>query len=140
MIPNNDIIIDSNKSLSDKILFLERRKQSELDLLKEHFEFTKEELNPLHVLKEGFKETVSSDEFGSKLIKGAASLATGFIANKFLLGPLNSPLKKIVATALQTGVSGLMMKTPQIHMDKLANLKDTGISKVQHFLNKIKIK
>ncbi len=137
---NNLDIITNNKSLNAKIAMLERRQVSELSLLKEHFEYTKESLNPFHILKESFKETVSSNEFGSKLIKGAASLATGFVANKFLLGRLNSPLKRIVATALQTGVSGLMLKAPPVQMDKLEKIKDQGITKVQKFLQKIKIK
>ncbi|MFT3793281.1 hypothetical protein, partial [Flavobacterium sp.] len=102
--------VTDNKSLNEAIAFLERKQQSDLYLLKEHFEFTKEQLNPIHIIKEEFNDAISSPELKGKLIKGAVGLLTGFLAKKFVIGSGAGVVSKLAGTALQTGVTGLVMK------------------------------
>lgn len=129
--------VRDNKSLNEAIVFLENKQKSDLYLLKEHFEFTKEQLNPIHIIKEEFHDFVSSPSLKNKMISGGVSLLSGFLAKKFVVGSGGGIVSKLAGTALQTGVTGLLMKNvPQ----NMGTVKDSGISLLQKGLNKLKIK
>ena len=129
--------VRDNKSLSEAIIFLEQKRESDLFLLKEHFEFTKEQLNPINIIKEEFNDAISSPNLKGKLIKGAVGLFSGFLAKKFVIGSGAGMVSKLAGTALQTGVTGLIMKNVPGNM---GTIKDDGISMLQKGLNKLKIK
>jgi len=135
------ITVRDNKSLNEAITFLENKQKSELYLLKEHFEFTKQELNPVNIVKEKFNDVVSAPGFKGKIIKGAIGLASGFLTKRFVIGSGSGIISKIAGTALQTGVSGLLMNAPDtLENIKVDTLKEDGISMLQKGLSKLKIK
>ena len=131
------ITVRDNKSLSEAIAFLENQQKSDLYLLKEHFEFTKEQLNPIKIIKDGFSDAIHSPDLKSKLIKGAVGIASGFLAKKFVIGSGAGLVSKLAGTALQTGVTGLVMKNVP---EDMGSVKDNGLSLLQKGLNKLKIK
>lgn len=131
------ITVKDNKSLNEAIAFLENQQKSELYLLKEHFDFTKEQLNPLKIIKDGFTDAMDSPDIKGKLLKGVFGLVSGFLAKKFVIGSNAGIISKLAGTALQTGVTGLIMKNgPQ----NIEAVKDNGILFLQKALNKLKIK
>lgn len=129
--------VRDNKSLNEAILFLENKRQSDLYLLKEHFEFTKEQLNPINIIKDEFNDAISSPNLKGKVIKGAVSLLSGFLAKKFVIGSGAGIVGKLAGTALQTGVTGLVMNNVP---ENMGSVKDSGISLLQKGLRKLKIK
>jgi len=132
------IEVRDNTTLNEAIAFLENKQKSEAYLLKEHFEFTKEQLNPVNIVKEKFHDAISTPGLKGGLIKGAIGIASGFLAKRFVIGTGGGFLSKLAGTALQTGVSGLMLKAPENL--KIDTIKDDGISMLQKGLNKLKIK
>lgn len=129
--------VHNNKSLNEAILFLEQKQKSDLSLLKEHFEFTKEQLSPMKIIKDEFNDAISSPNLTGKIVKGAVGLLSGFLAKKFVIGSGAGLVGKIAGPALQAGVTGLIMKNVPNNVD---SLKDNGISLLQKGLNKLKIK
>ena len=129
--------VRDNKSLNEAILLLERKQESDLYLLREHFEFTKEQLNPINIIKEQFNDAISSPNIKGKVVKGAVGLLSGFLAKKFMIGSGAGVVGKIAGTALQSGVTGLILKNVPNNM---GTIKDDGISLLQKGLNKLKIK
>jgi len=140
--------VKDNKTLNEAIAFLENQQRSDAYLLKEHFEFTKQELNPVNIVKdkiqdvkESIQGAISSPSLKGKLIKSGLGLASGFLAKRFLIGSGGGIVSKLAGTALQTGVSTLLMKAPDslenINVDKV---KYDGISMLQKGLSKLKIK
>ena len=135
------ITVKDNKSLNEAITFLENKQKSEGYLLKEHFEFTKEQLNPVNIVKEKFHDVVSSPGLKGKLIKGAIGLASGFLTKRFVIGSGSGMISKLAGTALQTGVSGLLMNAPNnLENLNIDTIKEDGISMLQKGLGKLKIK
>ena len=126
------IQVKDNKSLNEAILFLENQQKSELFLLKEHYEFTKDQLNPINIIKEKFHDAVSAPGIKGTMIKGAVGLVSGFFAKRFILGSGGGIISKIAGTALPAAVSGLLMNVPD-------SAKDTGISFIQKTLQKMKL-
>ena len=129
--------VKDNKSLNEAILFLERKREADLFLLKEHFEFTKEQLNPIKIIKDEVKEVISAPNLTGKVVKGAVGLLSGFLAKKFVIGSGAGVVGRIAGPALQAGVTGLIMKNVPNNME---SLKDQGISALQKGLSKLKIK
>jgi tRNA(Arg) A34 adenosine deaminase TadA len=46
----------------------------------------------------------------SDLVSTAISLATGYLTKKVIIGATNNPIKMVLGTILQMGVSGLVSK------------------------------
>ena len=110
-------VIKDDRSLAEAILAMENQQKAELDLLKRHFDFTLDQLNPVNIVKEKFSEavssvseTVSSDSFKNKALKFGVGLASGFLTKKLIVGSSGGLFKKLLGMAVQAGVSGLVMK------------------------------
>ena len=125
-------IVKDNKSLNEAIIFLENQQKSDLFLLKEHFEFTKEELNPVHIVKEKFHDLMSTPGMKGTLIKGGVGLVSGFLAKRFVMGSGSGIVSKLAGTAIPMVASGLMTQIPD-------NVKENGISFLQRTLQKMKL-
>ncbi|SCY02118.1 hypothetical protein [Flavobacterium caeni] len=129
--------ITNNQSLNEAIILLEQKRQSDLYLLKEQFDFAKQQLNPVHMIKEEFNDAISSPDLKGKLVKGAVGLLSGFLAKRFVVGSGAGLVAKIAGPVVQAGVTGLVMKKIP---NSTGSLKDDGISLLQKGLDKIKIK
>ncbi len=117
-------VIKDDRSLAEAIRVMENQQRAELDLLKRHFEFTVDQLNPVNIVKEKISEavssigeTVSSDSFKSKALKFGVGLASGFLTKKLIVGSSGGIFKKLLGMAVQAGVSGLVMKKMPTPMD-----------------------
>lgn len=118
-------VINNDQSLAEAIRELENQQRAELDLLKRHFDFTIDNLNPVNIIKEKFSETVSSigetvtsDSFKSKALKLGIGLASGFLSKKLIVGSSGGIFKKLLGMAVQTAVSGLVI-------NKIPTVKDS---------------
>lgn len=109
--------IKDDRSLAHAIRTMENDRKSELDLLKRHFDYTIESLNPINIIKErfsntvsSFSDTVSSPGFKGKVLKFAIGLASGFLTRKLVMGSSGGIIKNLLGTALQATVSGFIIK------------------------------
>jgi hypothetical protein len=125
-------VIKDNKSLAAAIAHLENVHKSEGNLLKQHFEFTMDSLNPMNIIKEKFNETIASPTIKSKILKGTFGLVTGLLFNKFMIGSSNNPFTKAISTLVQTNVSRLTVNNSEA-------IKSSGISFLKTVLTKMKI-
>lgn len=116
-------VIKDDQALAEAIRAMENQQRAELSLLKAHFDFTVDSLNPVNIIKEKFSETVSSigetvssDSFKNKALKIGVGLASGFLTKKLVVGSSGGFFKKLLGMGVQAAVSGLVMKqipTPQ---------------------------
>ncbi|MFY0484101.1 hypothetical protein ACI6PS_16000 [Flavobacterium sp. PLA-1-15] len=110
-------VIKDDLSLAEAIRQLENQRRAELSLLKAHFEFTVDNLNPVNIIKEKFSEgvsaigeTVTSESFKSKALKIGVGLASGFLTKKLVVGSSGGFFKKLLGMGVQAAVSGFVMK------------------------------
>ncbi|WP_395052954.1 hypothetical protein [Flavobacterium sp.] len=125
--------IKDNKTLTEAIAFYENKKKSELGLIKQHFDFTVDSLNPINVIKEKITSAVNSPGIKGKIFSTLFNLGTGMVTKNLLIGSSLNPIKKIAVTLLQTQVKKLVDNPP-------TDVKDKSISFVQDMLQKLKIK
>lgn len=110
-------VIKNDQSLAEAIRVMENQQRAELSLLKAHFEFTIDNLNPVNIVKEKISEvvssigdTVTSESFKSKALKIGVGLASGFLTKKLVVGSSGGFFKKLLGMGVQAAVSGLVMK------------------------------
>ena len=110
-------VIKDDQSLAEAIRELENQQRAELNLLKVHFDYTIEHLNPVNIIKEKFSETVSSigetvtsESFKSKALKIGVGLASGFLTKKLVVGSSGGFFRKLLGMGVQAAVSGFVMK------------------------------
>jgi hypothetical protein len=125
-------VIKNKSGLENAIRQLESRRVSQADSLREHWEVTREELNPVNIFKDEMHDTLASPGFGSTVAKGIFSLVTGIITKKLVVGSSESSFKKVLGTLAQTGATGMIYKNSE-------QMTTSGASALSSFLKKLKI-
>lgn len=93
--------IENDEDLQTKIFMLEARRENELRLLKKNFREASECLKPINIIKNTFKDIVTSPELKGNLIGSAIGMGTGFVANKLIVGRSGGLIKKIIGVIVQ---------------------------------------
>lgn len=106
--------INNNKSLAQAIAHLENVKKSELNLLKEHYNFTVHSLNPINMVKEQFNTALHSPNLKGKILNTLFTIGTGLLTNNLIVGSSLNPFKKIVANVVQNKILSLAENTTDI--------------------------
>lgn len=90
--------------LKERITILEAKQAEESILLKEQINSTFDNLKPLNLIKNAFKDFTSSPETKSDLLNAAVGIATGALTNKLLIGTSAGLIKKVGTIALELGL------------------------------------
>jgi hypothetical protein len=109
--------------LKNKIALLYLQQERDLLLLKEQFCNTCENLKPINLIKNTFKEVVASPSIKNTLVKNAIGLATGYLSKKLLIGSSHNPIKKVLGTVLEFVVANVVANSVDTD-DKLPLLKE----------------
>lgn len=96
--------------LNAAILLLENKQAQEAILLKEQFNLTYEGIKPINFIRSTFKELVTAPDFKEDLLNTSISLAAGYFSKKLAVGSTNNPLKQILGSFLQMGVTSVVSK------------------------------
>lgn len=123
--------ISSLVELKESIILLEIRQAYEGQLLKEQFKITYQNLRPVNLIKNTFKELVAAPDFKGNLVDTALSIAAGYLSKKVMVGSTINPIKQLLGTVLQIGVTGIVAKNSE-------GIKSTAMNLIQHFINKRK--
>lgn len=121
--------ISSVIELRESILLLEIKKANELKLLKEQFKITYESLKPVNLIKSKINELIESPDLKNNIINTTMGLAAGYLSKKALVGSTHNPLKQLLGTVLQIGVSSLVAKNSD-------GIKSTAITLLHTLLGK----
>lgn len=124
--------INNDASLQQAIYELERQKQNQGVALREQWDYTRRNLSPLTLLKDGVKDLFTSPDVRSGALKGLLSLGAGFLTRKLVLGASPGTVRKVVGTLAQTGATSLAYKGTDV-------LKDKGAPLLSKWLKKLKI-
>ena len=124
--------ITSVSQLRDKILQLEYKQKNEAALLKEQFSITYEKLKPVNLIKNKINDIVSSPNLKENILNATLSIAAGYLSKKAVVGSTHNPLKKLLGTLLQVGVTSLVAKNGDEIRSTASNLISSFLSKRTH--------
>lgn len=105
--------IDSTSSLSESILELEVRRAEEGKMLKEHLNQAYENIKPINLIKNTFKEALAAQDLRTDIINLSLGLIAGYVSKRAFSGLEDSPLKKLLGTSLQFGITLFILKNPE---------------------------
>ena len=102
--------IHNSEDLKNAIIELERKRNVEEAAIKYQFKETCETLKPANILKNTVSEVAASPQFKHNLLNLAVGLGAGYISNKVAVGKKAGLLARTIGTALQFGVTSLVVK------------------------------
>ena len=121
--------INSAQELKNKIIKSENDLKIKGQVLKEHFNRTIDALKPVSIIKDTIKDFTSSPFLMSNVIASALGLIGGFVSKKTSNNKSNHPIRNILGSVLQSGVSTFIFKHPSI-------IKLAGGLIIQYFLSR----
>ncbi len=102
--------MDGTTELRDSILLLEIQRAEEKELLREQIKYTCERLKPVNLIRSTYHELTDPPDFKRGIVNTVLGLAAGYISKKVIIGATHNPIKQIVGTLLQYGVSNMVAK------------------------------
>jgi hypothetical protein len=105
--------IDSTSTLSEAILELETRKAEEGKMLKEQVNLAYESIKPINLIRSTFKEAIASQDLREDIINLSLGLVAGYVSKQVFSGLEESPLKKLLGTSLQFGITLFIVNNPE---------------------------
>jgi hypothetical protein len=102
--------IKSIKELRDAIMQLESKQLEDKRLLKEQFMVTYEAMKPVNLIKNTIKDLITSPDLKSNLFSAFLGIAAGYLSKRATFGLSPNPLKNILGSFLQLGVSNVVTK------------------------------
>ena len=115
--------IASQNELNERIIFLEDKQVNELLLLREQLKISYESIKPINFIKNTIKELITEPHLKEDIIDTSVSVATGYLSKKIVVGSTKNPIKQILGTLLQMGVTSVVSKnTDSIKLTALSLL------------------
>jgi hypothetical protein len=121
--------ITSVEELKKAILLLEIKQANEVVQLKEQLLVTYESLKPINLIKKIFTDITSSPDLKKDLLGTTISLAAGYLSKKVAVGSTHNPIKQILGTLLQLGVTNIVSKNSD-------GIKTIGMKILSSFFHK----
>ena len=121
--------ITSITELKESIQLLEIRQADDAYLLKEQLLVTYEKLKPINLIKNSIKDLLKSPDLKNGLINTTMGIAAGYLSKKAVVGSTHNPIKQLLGTLVQLGVTNIVSKNSE-------DIKSIGISLISSFLRK----
>jgi hypothetical protein len=102
--------IQSLSDLDDAIKLLKFKKAEDEQLLKELFYMTYENVKPINMIKNLFKEPIASQNIKDSLLTTSVGLGAGYLSKLLFQGIVRVPFKNFIGSALMLSVENLIAK------------------------------
>jgi len=104
--------ITSSIGLKNNIQLLEIEQAILGQQLKEQFFITYESFKPANLLRNTFREVISSPHLIDDILGTAVGLATGFVSKKIVIGASGNLIRKLLGSITQLGVTTVVAQHP----------------------------
>lgn len=121
--------ITSVNELRESILLLEIKQAEDARLLKEQFMVTYESMKPINLIKNSIKDYLTSPDLKENILKTTLSLVAGYLSKKVVVGSTANPLKQLLGTFLQLGVTSMVSKNSDGIKSMVTNLMNSFLGK-----------
>lgn len=106
--------IQSLADLEDAIKLLKFKKSEDEILLKELFYMTYENVKPINMIKNLFKDPVASQNITDNLLTTTVGFGAGYLSKLLFQKIVRVPFKNFIGSTLMMGVENLVAKNPGI--------------------------
>lgn len=102
--------ISNIDELKESILLLEIKQAEEYELLKIQFTITSEQLKPINLIKRSISGLIGGSDQEESLVNSVIGVTAGSLSKKMAIGSTHNPIKQILGTILQIGITSLVTK------------------------------
>ncbi len=102
--------INNAADLRAAILELEDRKLRDKQQLVENFHAFTESLSPVNLIKSTFNKVKETPGISGTVLKAAVGLGVGILSKRLLIGKSGGLVKRMLGSALEMGVMGVVAK------------------------------
>jgi hypothetical protein len=121
--------ITNADDLQKAIILLENEMDEQKQLLTDHLRLIYESFTPVNVIKDVFKEVVTSEEFRSNIITATIGISAGYIMKKLLFRRSNNTLKTLFGNLFQYGIANLFINPARILRTIMFPLQELFVNK-----------
>jgi len=106
--------ISNSTDLNEAIHLLEDELIQQKQLIIDQVNVIYENFKPVNVVRDVFREVVSSEEFRSNVLTAAIGISTGYVTKKLVVGKSSNLLKALGGNLLQYGIANLILHPSRI--------------------------
>lgn len=110
--------INNAQDLEAAIKRLTHKKDLQKDMVIDQFHEVTDSLKPINLLKSSLNKVVHAPGLVEKIINATLGLGAGVLSKKLLIGKSAGVAKKLLGTALEFGVAGLISKNSETIKNK----------------------
>lgn len=121
--------IKTIEELNEAIQLLEIKHKLAEKLLKEQLKSTVENLKPVNLIKTTLRNLTTSPSLKDNLLDTTISLLAGFLSKKIIVGNTHNPIKQILGTVLQMGVTNAVSRNT-------SDIKSSVLNIIKNFITK----
>ena len=121
--------IKTIEELDEAIQILEIKHKLAEKLLKEQLKSTVENLKPVNLIKSTLRNLTTSPSLKDNLLDTTISLLAGFLSKKIIVGNTHNPIKQILGTVLQMGVTNAVSRNT-------SDIKSSVLNIIKNFITK----
>ena len=114
--------IKNSEDLKIAIRELEEKELRQKQQLKADLHAYKETLTPLNLLKSTFNKVKETPGITSTVLKAGLGLGAGILSKKLFLGKSPGIFRRVVGSAVQMGLAGLVAKKSDVIKENSGNL------------------
>jgi len=114
--------IKNSEDLKIAIRELEEKELRQKQQLKADFHAYKETLTPMNLLKSTFNKVKETPGITSSVLKATLGLGAGLLSKKLFLGKSPGIFRRVVGSAVQMGLAGLVAKKSDAIKQNSGNL------------------
>jgi hypothetical protein len=106
--------INNSDDIRKAIGLLEDEVEEQKQLMMEQVNILYDSFSPVNVVKDVFREVVTSEEFRSNILTAALGISTGYVTKRLLFKKSNNPLKAITGNLLQYGIANMIANPSRV--------------------------
>lgn len=106
--------ITTSAELKEAIRLLEIEQELKGQMLKAQFMKAYESVKPVNLFKSLAKEAITSPNIIGNVLSTTIGLATGFYTNKIIVGASAGILRKLMGSAISSGITSIIARHPQV--------------------------
>jgi hypothetical protein len=106
--------IITKQDLEEAIWLIENEVKEQQELLTDQIRLVYESFRPANIIKDVFKEAVTSEELRSNLLTAAIGISTGYLTKKIFFRKSKNQLKSFLGNLLQYAVADLIIHPSRI--------------------------
>lgn len=115
--------------LRESIKLLEVKREEEARILKDQLSTTYENLKPINLIENTIKDFIFPSDFKGSFLTTTLSLIAGYLSKKALIGSTHNPIKKMLGTFLQLGITSIVSKNSDEIKSAVMDMISTIFSK-----------